>query len=123
MVVINKYSLQPENDHTSYQLILSPTISLKPAKNTEINIDYDYSETTARATSFHTSINMLNVDITKYLNDKKEVWLTLKAYNIFDQNANAWLTYGNNFIQDVNANVLRRYLLITANFRLNKIGQ
>ena len=120
---ISKYSLQQENDHTSYQLILSPTISLKPVKNIEINIDYDYSETTARATSFHTSINMLNVDITKYLNDKKEVWLTLKAYNIFDQNGNAWLTYGNNFIQDVNANVLRRYLLITANFRLNKIGQ
>jgi hypothetical protein len=116
----NKYSLQSALDNTSYYVNISPVITFKPGKNTEINIDEDYRRTTASTTRFNSMVNMLNVNITQYLNHEKNISLVLKGVNLLDQTANIWQVYGDNFIQNLETTNLSRYFLLTVNFRLNK---
>jgi hypothetical protein len=116
------YSLQPNLSNTSYFVNVSPNITLIPVSNTEINIDYDYRQTSGQAAGYNTSINMLNADVVQYFSEKKDVWIKLKAYDILNQNVNVWRSVGDNYIQDTRANVLSRFVLLSLNFRLNKFG-
>ena len=119
---ISKYSLQPDLGKKSYYFDIGPNLTLKPVNNTEINIDYDYRQTTGQAPGFNTSANMLNANVIRYFSNKKDIWVMLKAYDIFNQNTNTWRTYGDNFIQDTKVNALSRFLLISLNFSLNKFN-
>lgn len=118
----NDYSLQPDLNSTSYFLDLSPNITLMPTDKTEINIDYDYRQTTGQSTGFNTSVNMLNTDIVQYLTNKKDVWIKLKAYDLLNQNTNIWRSMGDNYIQDTRSNVLSRFVMLSINFKLNKFN-
>jgi hypothetical protein len=117
----NKYSLQLDLDNRSYYLTVSPDITLNPGKNTEINIDYDFRKATDRSTSYHTSTNMLNLHVNEYFDSKRNTWITLSAFNVFDQHDASSQVYGDNFIQTLQTNSVSRYLLLTVNFRFNKI--
>src|SRR5436190_1575761 len=82
----------------------------------KLNIDYDYRESTGQPIGFNTSVNMLNANIIQYFSNKKDMWLMLKAYDLFNQSVNTWRMYGENFIQDTKTNGLSRFLLISFNF-------
>jgi|GEM_PF-1369146 len=120
----SNYTLQPDLSTTSYFLDVSPNITFIPSSNgkTEINIDYDYRQTTGQAAGYNTSVNMLNADIVQYLTDKKDVWIKVKAYDLLNQNVSIWRSTGDNYIQDTKANVLSRFVLLSLNFRLNKFN-
>ena len=118
----NDYSLQPTLSSTSYFLSVSPNITLMPTDKTEINIDYDFRQTTGQAEGFNTTVNMLNTDIVQYLTNKKDIWIKLKAYDILNQNVNIWRSMGDNYIQDTKANVLSRFIMLSLNFKLNKFN-
>jgi hypothetical protein len=117
-----EYSLQPDLNTTSYFVEVSPTITVIPVTNTEINIDYDYRQTTGQAAGFNTSVNMLNADIVQYFGAKKDFWVKLKAYDLLNENVSIWRSTNDNYIQDTRANVLSRFLLLSLNFRLNKFN-
>ncbi len=116
------YSLQPDLTTTSYYLDVSPNVTIIPVTNTEINIDYDYRQTTGQAAGFNTSVNMLNADIVQYFGAKKDFWVKLKAYDLLNENVSIWRSTSDNYIQDTRANVLSRFLLLSLNFRLNKFN-
>ncbi len=117
-----EYSLQSDLNNTSYFFDVSPNITVIPITNTEINIDYDYRQTTGQAAGFNTAVNMLNADITQYLGPKKDIWIKLKAYDLLNQNVSIWRSTSDNYVQDTRANVLSRFLLLSLNFRLNKFN-
>lgn len=116
------YSLQPDLSTTSYFVDVSPNITIIPITNTEINIDYDYRQTTGQAAGFNSSVNMLNADIVQYFGAKKAFWIKLKAYDLLNENVSIWRSASDNYIQDTRANVLSRFLLLSLNFRLNKFN-
>lgn len=116
------YSLQPDLNNVAYNLDISPNVTFIPTSKTEINIDYDYRQTTGQAAGYNTSINMLNADVVQYFTNKKDVWVKLKAYDLLNQNVSVWRSTGDNYIQDTKANVLSRFILLSLNFRLNKFN-
>jgi hypothetical protein len=116
------YSLQPNMSSTAYFLDVSPYITFSPTPKTEINIDYDYRQTSGQAAGFNSSVNMLNTDIVQYLTAKKDVWIKLKAYDLLNQNVSLWRSTGDNYIQDTRANVLSRFVMLSINFKLNKFN-
>ncbi|MEX6688307.1 TonB-dependent receptor [Danxiaibacter flavus] len=116
------YSLQPDLSNTSYFFVVSPNVTFSISGKTEINIDYDYRQTTGQAAGYNTTINMLNADVVQYFSEKKDVWLKLKAYDLLNQNVSIWRSTGDNYIQDTRSNVLSRFLLVSLNFRLNKFN-
>ncbi|HWB25921.1 MAG TPA: TonB-dependent receptor [Chitinophagaceae bacterium] len=117
-----QYSLQPDLNTTSYFVDVSPNITLVPATNTEINIDYDYRQTTGQSAGFNTAVNILNADVVQYFGEKKAFWVKLKAYDLLNENVSIWRSTADNYIQDTRANVLSRFLLLSLNFRLNKFN-
>jgi len=117
-----EYSLQPGLNTTSYFVDVSPNITIIPITNTEINIDYNYRQTTGQAAGFNSSVNMLNADIVQYFGAKKTFWIKLKAYDLLNENVSIWRSASDNYIQDTRANVLSRFLLLSLNFRLNKFN-
>lgn len=116
----SEYSLQTSLNNTSYYLDVNPDVTIAPTKTTEINIEYDYRQTTGQSAGFNTSVNMLNADIVQYFGSKKTIWLKLKAYDLLNQNVSIWRSTNDNYIQDTRATVLSRFLLLSLNFRLNK---
>ena len=114
------FSLQSDLNSDSYFLDINPNVTIIPVANTEINIDYDYRQTTGQAAGFNTSVNMVNADITHYFGAKKAVWLKLKAYDLLNQNVSVWRSTSDSYVQDTRATVLSRFLLLSLNFRLNK---
>ena len=116
------YSMQSALNTVSYFMNVSPNITLTPSESTEINIDYNYRQTTGQSAGYNTSVNMLNADIVQYLTTKKNVWIKLKGYDLLNQNVSIWRSTGDNFIQDTRANVLSRFLLLSLNFRFNKFN-
>jgi hypothetical protein len=116
----SEYSLQTSLNNTSYYLDVNPDVTIAPTKNMEINIEYDYRQTTGQSAGFNTSVNMLNADIVQYFGSKKTIWLKLKAYDLLNQNVSIWRSTNDNYIQDTRATVLSRFLLLSLNFRLNK---
>ncbi|HVX49592.1 MAG TPA: TonB-dependent receptor [Chitinophagaceae bacterium] len=117
-----EYSLQPDLNTTSYFVDVSPNITIVPVTNTEINIDYDYRQTTGQSAGYNTSVNILNADIVQYFGEKKAFWVKLKAYDLLNENVSIWRSIADNYIQDTKANVLSRFLLLSLNFRLNKFN-
>ena len=116
------YSLQTNLNNTSYYFIISPTLTFKPVENTEINIDYDYRQAAGQSTGFNNAANIFNANVTQYFNNKKDVWLMLKAFDLFNQNINVSRINGDTFIQDSKTNSISRFLLLSLNFRLNKFS-
>ncbi len=117
-----EYSLQADLNNTSYFVDVSPNVTIIPVTNTEINIDYDYRQTTGQSAGFNTSVNMLNADIVQYFGAKKDFWIKLKAYDLLNENVSIWRSTSDNYVQDTRANVLSRFLLLSLNFRLNKFN-
>ena len=116
------YSLESTLNNTSNFLEINPNVTFIPASGTEINIDYNYRQTTGQSADFNTTINMLNADVVQYLSKKKNVWVRLKAYDILQQNVSIWRSAGDNYIQDTKANVLSNFYLLSFNIRLNKFN-
>src|SRR5206468_7685921 len=107
----NKYSLPSTFVNSSYFVNINSTVSVKPTKGMEINIDYGCIET-MNFTYSNTYSNMLNLDVSQYLNTRKSIWITLKAVNALNQKADTYLQYGNDFFQSVKANAQARYLML-----------
>ncbi|HTJ12757.1 MAG TPA: TonB-dependent receptor [Dinghuibacter sp.] len=114
------YSLEPNLNNVAYFLDLSPNVTFQLAPKTEVNIDYDYRQSTGQAAGFNTSVNMLNMDFVQYFDDKKDIWLKVKGYDLLNQNVSVWRTSNANYIQDTRSNVLTRFVLVSLNIRINK---
>jgi len=114
------YSLEPTLNSVAYFLDLSPNVTFVVAPKTEFNIDYDYRQSSGQSAGFNTSVNMLNADFVQYFNDKKDIWLKIKGYDLLNQNVSVWRTTGSNYIQDTRSNVLTRFVLVSLNIRINK---
>ena len=54
---------------------------------------------------------------------KERATLQLLAYDILNQNINTRRTIGQDFVQDFQGTVLRRYFLLSLTFKLNKFGK
>ncbi|TDW99764.1 TonB-dependent receptor [Dinghuibacter silviterrae] len=114
------YSLEPNLNNVAYFLDISPNITFQVAPRTEVNIDYDYRQSTGQSAGFNTSVNMLNADFVQYFDNKKDIWLKVKGYDLLNQNVSVWRTTGSNYIQDTRSNVLTRFVLVSLNVRINK---
>ena len=114
------YSQEPTLDNVAYFLDISPNVTFQVAPETEVNIDYDYRQSSGQAAGFNTSVNMLNADFVQYFNKKRDIWLKVKGYDLLNQNVSVWRTTGSNYVQDTRSNVLTRFVLLSLNIRINK---
>lgn len=115
---INQYSIQHNVDIATNYIMINPVITIRPTETTEINLDYDHRTVSSSEGSLNNNVNLLNANIKQYVNEKKAIAISLKAFDLFNDNNNSVNSFGDNYIQDINSNSLTRYLLLSVSFRL-----
>ncbi|HEX8333873.1 MAG TPA: hypothetical protein VF622_14730, partial [Segetibacter sp.] len=118
----SRYSLKKNLNNTSYTYGAEVTLELTPGKSTEVNINWDFSKNTGRSTGFNRQVNMINADVTQFMNKNKSWWLKLKVYDLLKENVSIYRYSGESFIEDYQTNVLTRFFLLSLNFKLSKFA-
>jgi hypothetical protein len=114
----NRYSLQNNLNAAATYITINPVIALRPAKNTEINLDYDHRQVNSDASTLNSDANLFNASIKQYIGEQKAVAVSLKAFDILNENNNILWSYGDNYVQETQLNTLTRFLLLSISFRL-----
>jgi hypothetical protein len=115
-----QYSLQKNQNNRTIAYGTNTVLRLTPNKLSELQVSWDYDRNTGSAEGFNRVINLVNADLTQYLGKKKNFWLKLKVYDLLKQNINIYRYSGENFIEDIQTNILTRFFLLSFNARFNK---
>jgi hypothetical protein len=120
---IAKYSRQPELDGNFF----SQMFSLEPTYSTKdgwiLGVDFDYNFTRGQSEGYNQSVPLLNASIAKQVFKNKAGEIKLAAYDLLNQNKSITRTVQDNFVEDVNTQVLKRYFMLSFTYNLRKFGQ
>jgi hypothetical protein len=120
---IAKYSRQPELDgnYFSQMFSLEPTYSTKDGWI--LGVDFDYNFTRGQSEGYNQSVPLLNASIAKQVFKNKAGEIRLAAFDLMNQNKSITRTVQENYIEDVNTQVLKRYFMLSFTYNLRKFGQ
>jgi hypothetical protein len=119
---IVRYSVQQQNNANFFTQIFNvePTYTFKGGW--VLGNDFSYTYNTGRADGFNQSIPLWNASISKLMFKKQNGELKFSIYDLLNQNVSITRNITNNFVQDVQTNVLQRYFSITFTYNLRKFG-
>jgi hypothetical protein len=120
---IAKYSLQPQLDANYFTQLFSiePTYSSKGGWI--FGVDFDYNIYTGQSQGYNQSVPLLNASIAKQLFKNKAGELKISAYDLLNQNQSITRTVQENYVEDVNTQVLKRYFMLSFTYNLRKFGK
>jgi len=120
---IAKYSNQPQLDANFFTQMFSvePTYSSK--SGWIFGLDFDYNIYTGQSDGFNQAVPLLNASITKQIFKNKAGEIRLSAFDLLKQNQSITRTVQENYVEDVNTQVLQRYFMVSFTYNLRKFGQ
>ncbi|CAH0231041.1 hypothetical protein SRABI27_02477 [Pedobacter sp. Bi27] len=107
----NKYFTLNNTLNLSYEFI----------KDLRIEADLNHIGSAGRADGFNNNYFLLNAGINKYLM-KRRVTLSLKGFDILNQNTSIDRVVNSSRIEDVRYNNITRYFYLSLNYKLTKVG-
>jgi hypothetical protein len=116
------YSLRKEQNNRTTSNGIEASLRVTPNKTTDFSIYWNFNQNKGSLSGFNRETNMVNADVTQYLNKRKSFWLKLKVYDLLKQNISVYRYSNDNFIEDFQTNVLTRFILLSINFKFNKFG-
>lgn len=120
---IAKYSRQSALDNNSF----SQMFSMEPTYTTKngwiFGLDFDYNIYRGQGEGFNQSVPLFNTSISKQVFKNKAGEIKLYVFDLFKQNQSITRTVQENFIEDVNTQVLQRYVMLSFTYNLRKFGQ
>jgi hypothetical protein len=114
------YSLNPGQDYNSVLYGIDATARIIVSKHTELLVAWNQSQNSGSTPGFNRQINMVNMELSEYLNKKKNFWLKFRVYDLLKQNISVYRYSGENFIEDLQTQTLSRYFLLSLNMKFNK---
>lgn len=117
---IAKYSLRPEQnrDYFTQSFSVEPTYTFKGGWI--LGSDFDYIYNSGLTSGYNASLPLWNAFFAKQIFKKKDGEIKLSVTDILNQNVSVSRNVTNNYIQDVQNNVLQRYFLLTFTYNLRK---
>lgn len=112
------YALQKDFNATTGYITINPVITLRPTDKTEINIDYDHRSLKGNNEALNNTINLLNANVRQYVDDKKAIAISLKAFDLLNENNNTTRLFGDSYLLNTTNNTLSRYVVLSLSFRL-----
>ena len=115
-----RYSLpgQQDIDFSSWVLTSNSRIDVKGGW--VFRYDLEYTLNRGLAAGVNANVALLNASLEKTMFKKKNGFLRLSAFDLFDQNKNVSRTVSGNSITDTRVNRLTRYFMLTFTYRLNR---
>ncbi|WP_431294014.1 outer membrane beta-barrel protein [Pedobacter sp. P26] len=107
----NKYFSLENTLNLSYEFI----------KDLRVEADVNHIGSAGRADGFNNNYFLLNAGINKYLM-KRRVTLSLKGFDILNQNTSIDRIVNSSRIEDVRYNNITRYFYLSLNYKLTRIG-
>ncbi|MDQ0969623.1 hypothetical protein QFZ20_005026 [Flavobacterium sp. W4I14] len=108
-------------DNKYFTLNNSLNLSYEFIKDLRIEADVDHIGSAGRADGFNNNYFLLNAGINKYLM-KRRVTLSLKGFDILNQNTSIDRIVNSSRIEDVRYNNITRYFYLSLNYKLTKVG-
>lgn len=108
-------------DNKYFTLNNSLNLSYEFIKDLRVEADLDHIGSAGRADGFNNNYFLLNAGINKYLM-KRRVTLSLKGFDILNQNTNIDRIVNSSRIEDVRYNNITRYFYLSLNYKLTKVG-
>ncbi|HEX6847441.1 MAG TPA: outer membrane beta-barrel family protein [Chitinophagaceae bacterium] len=117
-----RYSLQ-ENLNTDYfTQTYAADFSYTFKKDIILASEFDYLINTGRTDGFNQNIPMWNASLSKQFLKNKAAELRLSVFDILNQNKAITRTIGENYFEDIQTNVIRRYFLISFIYNLRRMA-
>lgn len=108
-------------DNKYFSFYNNTSLSWEVIKNTRITSELQFNGTAGRADGFNNNMFLLNSGIEQYMM-KRRITLSLRGFDILNQNTNIDRTINASRIEDIRFNSMTRYFYMMLNFRINKAG-
>ncbi len=117
-----KYSIQKALNQNYFTHIYSADLNYLMPKGFILAIDYDYTANTGRSDGFNQNLSILNASIAKQLFKNKAGEIKFGVNDLMNQNVSINRNVGDNFVEDIQSLVLRRFFIIGFSYNLNRTG-
>lgn len=120
---IAKYSNQPQLDanYFTQNFSIEPTYTSKTGW--VFGVDFDYNMYSGQSQGYNQNVPLLNASIAKQVFKNKAGEIRLSVNDLLNQNQSITRTVQENYVEDVNTQVLKRYFMLSFTYNLRKFGQ
>jgi hypothetical protein len=108
-------------DNKYFSFYNSANVSWEFVKNMRVTAELSHTGTAGRADGFNNNMFLLNSGLERYMM-KRRITLSLKGFDILNQNTNIDRTINASRIEDIRFNSMTRYFYMMLNYRINKAG-
>ena len=84
--------------------------------------DFNYYINARRADGFNVNVPLWNASVSKFFMKYNRGQLSLRVYDLLNQNVGITRTSNNNYIEDRRVTILRRFFQLSFTFSLSKSG-
>ncbi|MFN2456849.1 MAG: outer membrane beta-barrel protein [Chitinophagaceae bacterium] len=117
-----RYTIQQNQNYSYYTHNYSADVTYTFPKGIILSTDLDYTANTGRTDGFNQDFFMWNSSLAKQLFKNKRGELKLSVFDILDQNENITRNVAENYIEDVQSQVLQRFFMLTFTYNLKRMG-
>ena len=117
------YSVQPDQNEKYFSHTASVEGTYYTHSGWILSSDFNLTAYTGRAAGYNTTIPLWNASLSKQLFRSKAGELKFYVFDLLNQNKSVTRTIAENYVQDVQSNVLSRYFLVSFVYHLKSFNQ
>lgn len=118
----SRYSIQKNLDNNYFDISWFAELRYNPTPKWNFEASADVTRYTASSFGESVNIPLIGAEITRYLMKNNRGTLTLRGFDLLNQNKIVQRTGDLNYLRETRSNSMGRYIMLTFAYRLNQFG-